>query len=616
MGFAAELKRRNVFKVGIGYVVAAWLLLQVVDVVVPLLSLPDWVGRFFFLLLAVGFPIALIFAWAFELTPEGLRKEKDVKREESISHVTGRKLDFAIIALLVVAVIYFGWDNFFDSATDEAQIDAGVSAETSPAADSNDLDSKSIAVLPFADLSEAQDQRWFADGLAEEILNSLARTPDLQVASRTSSFRFRDSELAIEEMAAEMGVAHVLEGSVRATDERLRVTAQLIRASDGFHLWSENYDRDRGDMISVQEDLARNIATALETTMDPAALEAMTAVGTQSVEAYQAYLRGMVLHSRAWAVPDGWSPFRQAYEQFELARELDNGFAWAHFMAARYWLDQMEPGSLFLDIAQHTDGGPESSFHERIDQAIDASGNTTDRLLFEGLKAKAQLRLRKSLQLMRQYVAERPNDDEGWLQYGWVGQMSYDQATIRESLDRLQKLGANDSSYANSFVNDAWPHMDPSIPADYGLAALSRWPDHGDLLFQTHRSLLWAGRTDEARVILDRYLNMHGGMQLNPVLRQACAEGDREAAEERLELLLGMGEDWRFDWWLGSLLLGNEQRAYEYLKPIEEQDYLFGLATMMYYPYFDHTRYPELVAMLEREGIDRPPVRAIPFACP
>ena len=158
---------------------------------------------------------------------------------------------------------------------------------------------KSIAVLPFADLSQAQDQEWFADGLTEEILNALAKTPDLLVSSRTSSFRYKGSTLDIPDIAKELGVAHVLEGSVRSSSNRIRVTAQLIRASDGFHIWSENYDRDLADMIEIQEDLALNIANALETTMDPEALAAMLNTGTRSVEAYEAYLRGLSLGQKS-----------------------------------------------------------------------------------------------------------------------------------------------------------------------------------------------------------------------------------------------------------------------------------------------------------------------------
>ena len=173
---------------------------------------------------------------------------------------------------------------------------------------------RSIAVLPFTDMSAAGDQEYFGDGLAEEILNALVRVPDLQVSARTSSFQYRDTTLSIPEIAAELGVAHVLEGSVRSAGDRVRVTAQLIRAEDGFHVWSENYDRDPADMIVIQEDLARSIATALQTSMDPEALAAMARVGTQSVAAYQDYLKGLQLRQEALSSTESGDIFQQGIE--------------------------------------------------------------------------------------------------------------------------------------------------------------------------------------------------------------------------------------------------------------------------------------------------------------
>ena len=191
--------------------------------------------------------------------------------------------------------------------------------------------------MPFADLSQAQDQHWFADGLAEEILNALVKVPDLSVAARTSSFQYRGSSQSIAQIAKELGVAHVLEGSVRSGGDRIRVTAQLIRASDGFHLWSDTYDRQNADMISIQEDLARNIASVLETSMDPEALEQMAQVGTRSVEAYQAYLRGVQLAAESFSIQDGRKKLREAFEQITKALEYDPQFSEAHVRVAEYW---------------------------------------------------------------------------------------------------------------------------------------------------------------------------------------------------------------------------------------------------------------------------------------
>ncbi len=221
MSLFNELKRRNVFRVAIAYMITAWLLLQLADILIPMLTLPEWVARFVLLLILILFVPTLIAAWALELTPDGIKLEKDVDRSSSITPHTGKKLNAAMISLLALAVVLLLVDKFYLSAGDESAIATVAEID------------KSIAVLPFADLSQDQDQEWFADGLAEEILNSLARTPDLLVASRTSTFAYKGSDKDLRVIATELGVAHILEGSVRRAGERLRVTAQLIRAP--FH---------------------------------------------------------------------------------------------------------------------------------------------------------------------------------------------------------------------------------------------------------------------------------------------------------------------------------------------------------------------------------------------
>lgn len=320
MSLFAELKRRNVFRVAIAYVIAAWLLLQVLDVVIPLLNLPDWVGRFFFLLLAVGLPIALILAWAFELTPEGIRRESEVDRTQSITASTGRRLDFAIIAVLLVALGWFAWDKFGaekPASEAAAPLTAQMADAPAPEAPTGPVE-KSVAVLPFVAMSTGADDGYFADGLTEEILNSLAQLPELLVTARTSAFRFKGEDLPpIGEIAATLGVRHIVEGSVRRAGERLRVTAQLIRADDGFHLWSQNYDSTSSDTIAVQEDIAEQIALALDVVLDNDRREAMRAAGLRDVEAFIAWQKGMDLFGQAHGEIDQIEGLRRANEFFE-----------------------------------------------------------------------------------------------------------------------------------------------------------------------------------------------------------------------------------------------------------------------------------------------------------
>ena len=221
-----ELKRRNVFRVAIAYVVVAWLILQIGDTLGDALRLPNVVNTSLVFFLILGFPLALFFAWAYELTPEGVKKEKHVDRTQSITQQTGRKLDWAIITVLGAAVAFLLVDKFVLPDT------------TAPVTD------KSVAVLPFVAMSNGPDDEYFADGLTEEVLNSLARVPELLVTARTSAFHFKGKDTPITEIAKSLGVAHVVEGSVRRNGDQLRVTAQLIRAADGFHLWSNSYDRE------------------------------------------------------------------------------------------------------------------------------------------------------------------------------------------------------------------------------------------------------------------------------------------------------------------------------------------------------------------------------------
>ncbi|MCH8071387.1 MAG: tetratricopeptide repeat protein [Proteobacteria bacterium] len=321
-----ELKRRNVVRVAVAYAVVSWLILQLTNVLMPLLGLPEWVDRLVFLLLVVGFPLALIFAWAFELTPEGLKKEKDVDRSESITHITNRKLDFLIIGVLVVALGYFAYDKFvLDASRDAILIEATTQAVTERVVteqeESTESD-KSIAVLPFVNMSEETGNEYFADGLSEELLNMLVKIPELRVAARTSSFSFKGKDLRISEIAHELNVSHVLEGSVRKSGNKVRITAQLIKADDGFQLWSKTFDRTLDDIFVVQDEIASEVAKALKMTL----MGKSQADRMIDPEAYALYLKG--LH---FTLQRGAEDYKKSEEALLQAIELDPGYAeaWA-----------------------------------------------------------------------------------------------------------------------------------------------------------------------------------------------------------------------------------------------------------------------------------------------
>jgi TolB-like protein len=309
MRLVSELRRRNVLRMAVLYAVAAWLIMQVGEVLESLVGLPPWAGSTILALIAVGFPIALIFSWFYEITPEGISLEKDIDRAESINHVTGRRWDFVVISLLCAAVILFAYDKWWIGGPPE----------------------KSIAVLAFENMSADPEQEYFSDGISEEILNLLAQIPELTVISRSSAFSFKGKDIAIPAVAEQLNVAHVLEGSVRKVGNRVRITAQLIEARSDSHLWSQSYDRELDDIFAVQDDIAAAISDALKVKLALVAGVATqpTAIKTANTDAYDAYLRGreLIHHGAREAMED-------AVRHLKRSLSLDNDFAPAHAQLA------------------------------------------------------------------------------------------------------------------------------------------------------------------------------------------------------------------------------------------------------------------------------------------
>ncbi|NND44687.1 MAG: hypothetical protein HKN58_05150 [Xanthomonadales bacterium] len=307
MSFFEELKRRNVVRVGIAYGVAAWLLIQVSDIVFPRIGLPDSAVTLVIALLAIGFVPALVFAWAFELTPEGIKREGEVDRSQSSMPQTGKKLDRIIIVGLLLVIVGMGVERAWFAGQQPPPSQSVSDTNSSPDRDTPGTDTaqsgnsaqQSVAVLPFAAMSSGEDDGYFADGLTEEILNSLAQLPELLVTARTSSFHFKDQNLPVQDIAQTLGVAHIVEGSVRRSGERVRITAQLIRANDGFHLWSDTYDRTLEDVFAVQEDIATSIAKTLDVVLDERKRDLMRAAGIGDVDAFIAYQKGVAAFGEA-----------------------------------------------------------------------------------------------------------------------------------------------------------------------------------------------------------------------------------------------------------------------------------------------------------------------------
>jgi TolB-like protein len=305
MSLFAELKRRNVHRMALLYVVAAWLVMQVAEVLIGLVNLPDWLGPTLLTLLAIGFPIALIFSWFFEVTPEGLSLEKDVPAGQSITRATGRRMDFVLIAILAAGLILFAYDKWWPRGPEEL----------------------SIAVLPFENMSEDPNQEYFSDGISEEILNLLAQIRPLKVIARTSSFAFKGKTEGIAAIAQELNVRHILEGSVRKAGNRVRITAQLIDARDSSHLWSQTFDRDYSaeNLFYVQSEIARAITDRLRMTLTGEDEARLANVPTKNTEAYAAYLLG-----RQRLTDRKVEGLADAVTQFARAIELDPQFAGAY----------------------------------------------------------------------------------------------------------------------------------------------------------------------------------------------------------------------------------------------------------------------------------------------
>src|SRR5690242_17989705 len=282
--FVSELKRRNVIRAGAFYAASAWLLVQVATQVFPFFSVPNWAVRWVIIAAIVGFPFMLAFAWFYEFTPQGLKRESEIDPTESITHHTGKKLDRWIIAIMAAAIVLLLTNQFVLRKDDSAPM-------------SPDVPAKSIAVLPFTDLSPAHDQEYFSDGMAEELLNSLAKLKDLKVAGRTSSFSFKGKNDDLRVIGKTLSVANILEGSLRKQGDKVRITAQLIQVSDGFHLWSDTYDGDISDVFALQERIARAIAEKLEVVLK-GDQQRIVPVATTNPEAYALYLQATQIFNR------------------------------------------------------------------------------------------------------------------------------------------------------------------------------------------------------------------------------------------------------------------------------------------------------------------------------
>ena len=322
MAFFSELKRRNVIRVATAYVVGSWLVIQVIETIFPAFGFGDDAIRLVITVLAAAFIPVLVFSWVFEITPGGIAKEVHVDKEESITRFTGKRLDRAIMVLLALAVGYFAIDKFVMDPKRDATLVEETTQQVRSEAQSVSSGAPSIAVLPFVNMSEDASNEYFSDGLSEELLNLLAKIPELKVASRSSAFSYKGKDFRISDVGRELNVAHVLEGSVRKSGKQIRITAQLIKVEDGFHMWSETWDRTLDNIFEIQDEIAATVVAQLEVTL----LGNVPRVEETDPEAYALSLQA--LHFSNLLTPEGWEQSIALYQQV-LDIAPDYSPAWA-----------------------------------------------------------------------------------------------------------------------------------------------------------------------------------------------------------------------------------------------------------------------------------------------
>ena len=593
-GLFEELKRRNVFRVAIAYIAVSWLILQVADVVFENFGTPGWVMKTLMFLLAIGFPLAVLFAWAFEMTPEGLKREREVDRSQSITRETGQKLNRTIIVVLLAAVGFLLVDKFMLRHSTEAPAEVSTNAE------------KSVAVLPFVAMSRGEDDEFFADGLTEEILNSLTRVPELLVTARTSAFHFKGQDIPVPEIATQLGVAHVVEGSVRRSGDRLRVTAQLIRAADGFHLWSENYDRETEDTFGVQTDIAEKIATALGVYLDENAVNAMTAAGLRHPEAYVLFQKARQLYEDAHDGYDMRPGLREANELLTRVIELEPHYAQAYVLHTDYFTHQLRDYYTLLAAKERAEA--EASMMENLDAAVRYAATEEERLAASWDRALLTGNWQPLSSILDAYVEVAACPGVIWMN---IASMEYGRAaelldlSIRQTeCDPQDPFGYWDASQSALWLGEVATAIEY---AERGMAAAPHANTSAALL----RAYLAAGQLAKARSFVDqRFTDQDDEVDGRLILAAASSD------EKQIQALLPQMQQHRRDRLDVQLThfarIGDREKANQIAAEFDALPY--GYLTLASVPTdcacgspWDIEVTPNFAARLEQAGYSWPP---------
>ncbi len=457
--FFAELKRRNVYKVAVAYAVVGWLLIQAGSILFPIFEAPAWVLKVFVTLVFLGFPVALVLAWAFELTPEGLKRTEEAGSTESITRRTGRK----VTALIVIAAVSAAGLLAFQFLRTKS---APAVPEKVPSETAGVIPLKSIAVLPFASLSEDKANEYFASGIQDEILTRLAKIADLKVISRTSTQQYQSKPGNLPEIAKQLGVAHILEGSVQKVGDAVRVNVQLIKAETDAHLWADTYDRKLTDIFAVETEVAQRIANSLEAHLTGREQEQMAAVPTKNPQAYDSYLRGLAL-----LVRESNEDVQKAADFFQQAVERDPDYAqaWAQLSIAESQLyfneDQTEvrkdrsrraaemavrlqpeltearnAQGLFYYLCLNDFNGA----LVELEKALKDAPNNADALFYTGLVKRRQGKLDEAIKQLQRATLFDPRNPDMWANLGRSYRGKRDFRAAREMFDRAFVLSPDD----------------------------------------------------------------------------------------------------------------------------------------------------------------------------
>ena len=488
MSIFQELQRRNVIRVAIAYAIASWVILQIVDVISPIFELPVWAPRLVFVLLAVGLVPTLIFAWVYEITPEGVKRESEIDHTQSISGATGKKLNVIIAVSLVIAVGLLLTDRLQVSSDGASRVAAvGEMGEAGIQAPS------SIAVLPFVNMSSDEEQEYFSDGITEEILNSLASVTELKVAGRTSSFAFKGRNDDLRRIGDALGVAHILEGSVRKAGDQVRITAQLIRVDNGFHMWSETYDRKLIDIFAIQDEIANEILRQLKTHLlgDE---EGPTEAQKTDPAVYALYLKAKQrIYTRTG------TQIEQAIRELDEAIQMDAEYAPAYAQRgiATILLSEGQYGSL-----------PDSEANRRgkrfIDKALELNPNHADAGAGLGLfYSNSPATYNEAIDVLERALELNPNsiDASNWLHIALNGV-----GDMRGSLEIVEELTERDPLYQPAFSNamQKFNSMGQPDKADALIARMEAFdPNDPELLQAKATSALFRGQAGESLRLME-----------------------------------------------------------------------------------------------------------------